>query len=115
RGERTLPCNFQTVLHPATEMFASSREVVDLSREKYALPKNLAEFLVVSSLADERLSKSDLYFEKERTLKKNRLVNIIGSELFLNFYQDFKAAARYRRQLVDSLMRQIFFFLSNET
>lgn len=114
KGERTLPCNFKTVLHPSGEMFASSREVVDLSRGKYAIPKNLADFLVVSSQADRRISKSELYFEKSRTPKKYRFVNIIGSELILEFYSDFKVAKRHRGQLIDSLMRQIFFFLTYE-
>ena len=114
KGERTLPCNFKTVLHPSAEVFASSREVVDLSRGKYAIPKNLADFLVVSSQADIRISKSELYFEKSRTPKKYRIVNIIGSELILDFYKDFKAAARHRGQLIESLMRQIFFFLTYE-
>lgn len=115
KGERTLPCNFQTILKPATELFASSSEVIELSRQKYGTPKNLAEFLVTSSLLDKRNSKSELYFEKIGTPKNQLLSNIVWSKMMLKIYEDEELANKLCRHLNESVLRQIIYFLTYET
>lgn len=74
-GKRTMPCSFQTILPEYSEHYCDKKEVIALSRNKYGIPRNLAEYLVEISLAPERLSKSEFFFEKEETLPSEMLLN----------------------------------------
>jgi hypothetical protein len=107
KGERTVPCNFKTILTPVSEEFADSSEVVELSRAKYATPKILAEFLVTSSLAEERMSKPEHYWEKAGIPRKQRLASLNWREILPLFYSNQKRVERAERFLNENAKRMI--------
>lgn len=63
-GERTSPCSFKTIRLEKDASTAKKEELLELSRASYAMPKNLAEFLIAASLDDIR--KVDLNVEVEQ-------------------------------------------------
>jgi len=74
-GKRTLPCNFHTILPEYTDKYSDRKEVVNLSRQKYGIPKELAEFLVEISLGPDRLSATEFYFQNKEKAPDEQLLN----------------------------------------
>jgi len=74
-GKRTLPCNFHTILLEHMDQYCDKKEVVQASREKYGTPKDLAEFLVEVSLAPERLSATEFYYQENGSTPDEQLIN----------------------------------------
>lgn len=81
-GRRTIPCNFHTNLPDQDNLFCDKTELTRLSRQKYSLPGKLAEFVVQLSLSDQRIKKTQFYFEKDSTPQKERLINCDISAAF---------------------------------
>ena len=114
KGMRTIPCNFKTVLPDYPYLFAEKEEVIRSSRQKYGTPKNVTEFLIDSSLANERLKKSIFYWEKKGTPKKqlirnNNLIDMLGIDRFREDHKPFVIAG-----IELSLRRKIIHYLLNE-
>ena len=114
KGERTLPCNFKTILTPKSDHYANVDEVIALSRSKYATPRNLAQFLVASSLDPQRLVKSEFYWEQEGTPEDQLLSSIEWTDFIATFEEEERFARRELNNLNKILMRQIFHYLANE-
>jgi hypothetical protein len=74
-GRRTTPCNFHTILPEYSDQYSDKKEIVNISRQKYSIPKELAEYLVEVSLAPERLSAVNLYFEKDAISPEEKILN----------------------------------------
>jgi len=74
-GKRSTPCNFQTIIPESASSYCDKCEILYLSRQKYSLPKELAEFIVKHSLSDYRFKKTRYYYEKDGTPSNELIIN----------------------------------------
>jgi hypothetical protein len=114
-GERTIPCNFKTVLTPHSEHYVDVDDLVNLSRNKYSTPKNVADFLVGSSLAFDRMRISEYYWEKPGTPKDQLLTSLNWKKMLPLFYSEEETIHTKHKQINNQAMREIFHFLTNES
>lgn len=114
RGERTVPCNFKTMLTPISEIYADPKEVINLSREKYTTPRNLADLIVLSSLENDRQGKAEFYWEKKGTPKKQLLTSLNWKALMPLFYPDEALQNKAHKKLSETVQRKIFHTLTHE-
>jgi hypothetical protein len=83
KGERTVPCNFKTVLTDGSVQFCDPSEVIKSSRELFGTPKVVAELMVNASLDDQRRLDFDLYMEdsgtpEDQLMCNNSLADLMG-------------------------------------
>lgn len=69
-GERTSPCSFKTIRLEKDANTAKKEELLDISRASYAMPKNLADFLIATSLDQERTVELDVKVERSGEKKE---------------------------------------------
>lgn len=110
-GRRTTPCNFHTVLPEYSDQHSDKKEIVDISRQKYSIPRELAEYLVDVSLAPERLSTIDPLFEKEGTPSDERILNCDWSVPLTVFSGNTKEYQRMLENLFFRIKAQIIHHL----
>jgi hypothetical protein len=72
-GERTVPCNFKTILPDGSEQFADRHKVLSASRAQYGTPKAVAEFMVETSLNARRNFEVEFYQEDDDTPDYQRI------------------------------------------
>ena len=113
KGERTTPFNFKTILLGHQPDSADPQKVTALSREKYATPRSLADFLVSSSLDAQRLVKTEFYWENPGTPEKEQLINLDIKGFLIQIYSSEKAQHTYHR-INKLLLRQIIHCLVYE-
>jgi hypothetical protein len=66
RGERTTPCHFKTIRLEPEQGNVNKSQLLTLSRNKYGIPKKLAEFLLFSSLATPRDISQEMLIEEAK-------------------------------------------------
>ena len=114
KGKRTIPSTFHTTLDSFSEAFSTQHEIVAHSRRKYALPLELAEFIVESTLAMKKIHQTEFHWENPEVPEEEWLRNCDKQALFGAGILEDKPYCLDVEEISLYIQRQIIHFLLYE-
>jgi hypothetical protein len=114
KGKRTIPSTFHTTLHSFSGTFTQPDEILAHSREKYALPIELAEFIVEGTLAMKKIHQTEFHWESSDIPEDEWLRNCDKEALFGAGILEDKPFCLDVEKICLTIQRQIIHFLLYE-